>query len=217
MYEDPVGRLVRGFGILGRGNHATQCANAWFISFIKQIRFSLCMLCILHCSVTKRQSLATLRIVPFSGRRALFVSVCLEMSLLIVISMQLLCNLIQIDVRYRIITVEYARNFLKRRTFRLNIEEVDKNEFDHVPARVEEHEHPVARKAVPGNLVCLTGYMSAGKSFWGMEGDILSHGQHSLHGDVHDHHALGTQMEREDFQSVRDQQAREANVVEDAE
>lgn len=108
------------------------------------------------CSVKKWQNLATLRIVPFSGRWALFVSECLEMSLLIVISMQLLCNLIQVNVRYRIIAVEYARNFLKRRAFCLYVEEVDKNQFDHVPARVEEHEHPVARKAVPGNLVCLT-------------------------------------------------------------
>jgi hypothetical protein len=65
--------------------------------------------------------------------------------------------------------------------------------------RIEETEVPVGRHVVPGQGVRL-----------GTEG------QGGLHGDVHDHDALGTQVERQDLERVGDEQAREANVVEDA-
>ncbi len=46
--------------------------------------------------------------------------------------------------------------------------------------------------------------------------NVLGDGQYGLHGDVHNHHALGAQMEGQDLECVGDQQAREANVVKDA-
>lgn len=37
-----------------------------------------------------------------------------------------------------------------------------------------------------------------------------------MHGDVHDHHALGAEVEGQDLEGVGDQEARPANVVEAA-
>lgn len=68
-----------------------------------------------------------LRVVSLSGRWTLLVAICLEMSLLIVVTMELFCNLIQVNVSNRVVAVKYARNFLKGRTFGLDVEEPDKN------------------------------------------------------------------------------------------
>jgi len=46
--------------------------------------------------------------------------------------------------------------------------------------------------------------------------NILSKRQHSLHGDIHNHHALGSEMERQNLQPIRNQQARESDVVKDS-
>lgn len=40
-------------------------------------------------------------------------------------------------------------------------------------------------------------------------------GEDGLNGDVHDHHALGAEVERQDFEGVGDQQPRETDRVED--
>lgn len=48
------------------------------------------------------------------------------------------------------------------------------------------------------------------------EKHILAERKNSLHGNVHDHHSLCTEMEWQDLQSVGDQKARETDVVEDA-
>jgi hypothetical protein len=40
-------------------------------------------------------------------------------------------------------------------------------------------------------------------------------GENGLNGDVHNHHALGSEVERQDFQGVGDQETRETNGVKD--
>ena len=42
-------------------------------------------------------------------------------------------------------------------------------------------------------------------------------GEDGLDGDVHDHDALGTEVERQDFEGIGDKQTRETNGVEDTE
>jgi hypothetical protein len=42
-------------------------------------------------------------------------------------------------------------------------------------------------------------------------------GEDSLDGDVHDHDTLGTEMERQDLQSIGDKETRETDGVEDTE
>jgi len=51
----------------------------------------------------------------------------------------------------------------------------------------------------------------------GQQVSLGAQGQDGLHRDVHDHHALGAQVEGEDLERVGDQQAREADAVEDTE
>ena len=65
--------------------------------------------------------------------------------------------------------------------------------------RVEEAEVPVGGQVGPGQGVRL-----------GAEGEG------GLDGDVHDHHALGAEVEGQDLEGVGDEQTGEANVVEDA-
>lgn len=65
---------------------------------------------------------------------------------------------------------------------------------------VEEHEVPVLGQAVPGDLV-----------------GLVAEGEDGLDGDVHEHHALGAQLEGQDLEGVGDEHAGEADVVEDAE
>lgn len=47
--------------------------------------------------------------------------------------------------------------------------------------------------------------------------DILSNGKDGLNSDVHDHHTLGTEVERKNLKSVGNEQAGETDIVEDAE
>lgn len=42
-------------------------------------------------------------------------------------------------------------------------------------------------------------------------------GKDGLNSDIHDHHTLGTEVERQDFERVGDKETRESNGVEDAE
>lgn len=56
------------------------------------------------------------------------------------------------------------------------------------------------RHPVPGDLISL-----------------IAQGEDRLHRDIHDHHALSAQLEGQDLERVRDQQAREADIVEYAE
>ena len=44
----------------------------------------------------------------------------------------------------------------------------------------------------------------------------LGEGEDGLHSDVHDHHTLSTEMERQDLESIGDQETGKANVVEDS-
>lgn len=46
---------------------------------------------------------------------------------------------------------------------------------------------------------------------------LVAEGQDGLDGDVHEHHALGAQLEGQDLEGVGDEHAGEADVVEDAE
>lgn len=55
-------------------------------------------------------------------------------------------------------------------------------------------------QAIPGNLVSL-----------------VAKGQDGLDGDVHDHHALGAEVEGQNLEGVGDEEAGEADVVGDAE
>ena len=41
-------------------------------------------------------------------------------------------------------------------------------------------------------------------------------GENGLNRNVHDHHTLGTQLERQDFEGIGDKKTRETNGVEDA-
>lgn len=62
---------------------------------------------------------------------------------------------------------------------------------------VEQHEVPVVRQVDPCQLVRL-----------------VAQGEDGLDGDVHDHHALGTEVEGQDLEGVGDEQTGEANIVE---
>lgn len=46
---------------------------------------------------------------------------------------------------------------------------------------------------------------------------LVAQCKNGLQCDVHDHHALGAQVERQDLERVSDQQTRKADVVENAE
>lgn len=46
---------------------------------------------------------------------------------------------------------------------------------------------------------------------------LVAEGQDGLDGDVHEHHALGAELEGQDLEGVGDEHAGEADVVEDAE
>jgi hypothetical protein len=40
-------------------------------------------------------------------------------------------------------------------------------------------------------------------------------GENGLNGDIHDHHTLGAEVERQDFEGIGDKETRETNRVED--
>ena len=56
-----------------------------------------------------------------------------------------------------------------------------------------------------------------GQTLPGEQVGLVADGEDGLNDDVHDHHALGTQLEGEDLEGVGDKQTREANIVEDSE
>src|SRR3569833_4428166 len=51
----------------------------------------------------------------------------------------------------------------------------------------------------------------------GGEENVLADGQDGLHGNVHNHHALGSEVEGQHLEGVSNQQAREPDVVEETE
>jgi hypothetical protein len=112
----------------------------------------------------------------------------------------LLLDLSEIDVGNSIITIEDTGNLLKSGALGLDVEIPDEDKLTKIPESVEEHEVPVVGEVVPGKLVCL-----------------VSNGEDGLNGDVHDHHALGTEVERKNLKGISDEETRETNVVEDTE
>ena len=110
----------------------------------------------------------------------------------------ILLHLVNVNVRNRIVAVEDARNFLEGWALGLDVEEVHKDQLAKVPQGVEQHQVPVVGQVLPGQLV-----------------GLVAEREEGLQRDVHDHHALGTEAERENFERVRDEKTREANVVAD--
>lgn len=112
----------------------------------------------------------------------------------------LFLDLGKIDVGNGVVTIKDTGNFLESGTLGLNVEVVDEDKFAEVPEGVEEHEVPVVGHVVPCNLV-----------------GLVTNGEDGLDRDIHDHHALSTEMEGKDLKGVSDEQARPTDIVEDTE
>ena len=56
-----------------------------------------------------------------------------------------------------------------------------------------------------------------GQALPGKQVGLVAEGEDGLNDNVHDHHALGTQLKGKDLEGVGDKQTREADIVEDPE
>lgn len=112
----------------------------------------------------------------------------------------LLLYFVHVNMGHGFVAVKDASDLLQRRALGLDVDEVDEGQFDQVPEGIEEHEVPVMGEIVPRQDV-----------------GLVADGEDGLDRDVHDHHALGAELERQDFERVGDQEPGEADVVEDAE
>ena len=120
--------------------------------------------------------------------------------LLVFSETNLLLHLLEVDVGNSVITIKNASNLLQSRALGLNIEEPDEHKLKEVPESVEQHEVPVVGKVVPGQQV-----------------GLVTKSKDSLNSDIQNHHALSTETEGKNLQSVSDQEARKADIIEDTE
>lgn len=153
-----------------------------------------------------------------SDARLVGVHVLLDDLLLVHLRLHLFLDLLQGQVGNGLFAVEDTSDLLQGRALGLDVEEVDEDKLAEVPqlavrvssARqggevqkgtysVEQHEVPVVGQALPGEQV-----------------GLVADGEDGLNDNVHDHHALGTQLEWENLESVGDKQTGEANIVKDS-
>ena len=73
-----------------------------------------------------------------------------------VVKVQIFLDFMQVNMGNGVITVENTGNFLEGRALSFDVEEPNENQFNAIPEGIEQHEVPVMRQLVPGNLVCLT-------------------------------------------------------------
>ena len=99
-----------------------------------------------------------------------------------------------------IITVKDLSDFLERRSLCFDVEEPNEHQLAKVPKRIEQHEVPVIREIVPRKKVSL-----------------VAESEDGLDGDVENHHALGPESKRKNFEGIGNEQAREADIVENTE
>lgn len=134
-----------------------------------------------------------------------------------------LLHLGHVDVGNGLVAIEDAGDFLEGGALGLDVEEPDEGGLDKIPESVKEHEVPVLGQVVPRDLVGLAVKethvsMICIYNAWESTGwYVLANGENSLDGNVHNHHALSTEMEGQDLESVGNEETRETNVVEDTE
>jgi len=120
--------------------------------------------------------------------------------LVVVDGMGFFLDIVEVDVSNGIFSVEDLGDLFQSWSLGLNIDEVNPDEFETDPDGVEQGEVPVLWQFLPGDWV-----------------GLISDGQDSLNGDVHDHETFGTESEWQDLESISNQETRPGDSVEDTE